>query len=595
MIAMEEDMLKKNKKMKLRSGVPPWIFIGAVVVLLPIFAFITFENINRQRANNVRLLLEKSAALIRSFEAGTRTGLMGNYFSGRQLQNLLAETALQRDIVYLTVVDTNGMVLAHNDISQLGKRYGRELNLKNISRSSGLKWRLRKRDDGKKIFEVVRRFSPTGGHLAETNALRMFRQLCRPYVTDWKNIGPAGYVIFVGLDMGPVQEAEKADIREAIIMTSVMLLAGFAGIILLFMTHNYRAARTSLSRIKAFSDNLVEHMPIGLIALDQKKKIASLNHVAEKIFCLSNKDVIGKDIGTFLPKELCEMIDTPEIRDRIIEKEVDCHPEGGRAIGLQVSATSHKDEDGAFGGYVLLFKDLTEVRALKKAVARSQRLASVGRLAAGVAHEIRNPLSSIKGFATYFKDRYQGIPEDQETADIMIQEVDRLNRVVGQLLEFARPVTVEKKSTDIRALVSNSIKLIEPQAAEKNISIRIDQDNNINNVFIDPDKINQVLLNLHLNAIESMEKGGTISVALKTHQSIGRVEIKVSDTGMGIEKKDLPNIFDPFFTTKSTGTGIGLAVVHNIVEAHNGQIKVESKPGQGSEFTVILPDGAERD
>ena len=116
-------------------------------------------------------------------------------------------------------------------------------------------------------------------------------------------------------------------------------------------------------------------------------------------------------------------------------------------------------------GYVILFKDLTEVRALRREIERSQRLASVGRLAAGVAHEIRNPLSSIKGFATYFKQRYQDVPEDRQTANIMIQEVDRLNRVVSQLLEFARPVTVSPKAASFKTILEDSLKLIERQAA----------------------------------------------------------------------------------------------------------------------------------
>ncbi len=583
-------MTKKSKGKRFWAGIPPWIFIGAAIVLFPIFIFITIENINRQRENSTRLLLEKGAALIRSFEAGTRTGLMGTQFSGRQLQSLLAETALQSDIVYLLVVNKYGVILAHNDLKKIGTIYGRELDLKKLSHSKDLKWRLREHSDGGRVFEVLRQFSPTGGHMAQNRALKMFQQLSRPHMSNWQNISPSGFVIFIGLDISSLEDAVEADTKQSVIMASIMLLIGFAGIIFLFLTQNYRAARASLSRIKAFSDNLVENMPIGLIAIDSNKKIASFNHFAESVFDFLHPGIIGKDAKEILPLELFLQIENPEIQGSVVEKEVDCHIGRGRVIPLEVSATLLNDENENFLGYVILFKDLSEIKALKKIIVRSQRLASVGRLAAGVAHEIRNPLSSIKGFATYFKERYQTVPEDQEIADIMIHEVDRLNRVVGQLLEFARPVVLSGKKTDIRALIEASLKLIENKAHEKDIKVEVSLSEQISKVIIDPDKINQVLLNLNLNAIESMEKGGILSVALLGRNGKNSMEIKISDTGAGISKKDLPNIFDPYFTTKPSGTGIGLAIVHNIVEAHNGEIKVQSREGEGTVFTILIPD-----
>ena len=161
------------------------------------------------------------------------------------------------------------------------------------------------------------------------------------------------------------------------------------------------------------------------------------------------------------------MLHTLDLETGIVEKEIDCRFRNGKKIPLEVSATLLHDDDQTFLGYVLLFKDLSEVRALRKEIVRSQRLASVGRLASGVSHEIRNPLSSIKGFATYFKERYHNKPEDQHIAKLMIQEVDRLNRVVGQLHEFARPITIARKPIQIKDFIADSLKLIERQAAER--------------------------------------------------------------------------------------------------------------------------------
>jgi len=273
----------------------------------------------------------------------------------------------------------------------------------------------------------------------------------------------------------------------------------------------------------------------------------------------------------------------------VIEKEIDCTLGENKVIPLEVSATLMNDENGMFLGYVLLFKDLSEVRSLRKEIARSQRLASVGRLAAGVSHEIRNPLSSIKGFATYFKERYHDVPENQQISNLMIQEVDRLNRVVGQLHEFARPITISKKPINVKTFLKNSLKLIERQALEENIKIQTDLAPEIDEIFIDPDRISQVLLNLYLNAVESVKNGGNLFIMLLKNEEKKRVEIRVSDTGTGISEDDLTHMFDPYFTTKASGTGLGLAIVHNIIDAHEGEIKVESRLGQGTTVTILLP------
>lgn len=570
------------------TGVPPWIFMGAVAVLFPIFAFMTLQNINRQKKNSMRLLAEKGAALIQSFEAGTRTG-MGMNWSGFQLQKLLAETVQQPDILYLLVTDINGIVMVHNNPARIGQVYGKGLDLKQIVRLDAVRWRIASTPGERKIFEVFRRLSPAGGPMRRRHGHMMMQLWLEQSGNPRLSITPAEFIVFVGLDMTPVEEAIKSDTRHAIIMGIILLLIGFSGIVLLFLAQSYRAARTSLSRIKAFSDNVVEHMPIGLVALDSHQHITSLNHVAGAVLSLQPDDAAGKAAKDVLPPELCNLLGSLDDNKGIIEKEIDCTLREDKKVPLEVSATLLNDESGTFLGYVLLFKDLSEVRSLRKEIARSQRLASVGRLAAGVAHEIRNPLSSIKGFATYFKERYYNIPEDKHISSLMIQEVDRLNRVVGQLHEFARPITISKKSIQIDNFIKDSLKLIERQASEANINIQTGFAPEINLAFIDPDRISQVLLNLYLNAIESMGTGGDLAVTVSTNVENLGIEIRVSDTGTGIDKDNLAHIFDPFFTTKASGTGLGLAIVHNIIEAHNGAINVESQKGQGTAFTICLP------
>jgi len=586
-------MTNKTKHKKSWIGVPPWVLIGAVAVLLPIFTFITIENINRQQEKSIQLLLEKGAALIRSFEAGTRFGMMGMQRGGFQLQRLLTETARQPDIVYLLVADINGTILAHNDLEEVGKRVKNQSDLAKISTADRIFWRQVTRPDGGSVFEVYRKFNPTrrpGGMRHGTMMRgRGFQESQNRQHMPPEPSGQSKRIIYVGLDMSSIVEAQKADIRHGIIMGVILLLVGFAGITLLFLLQSYRATRASLTRIKAFSDTVVENMPIGLIALDDQHRIASFNQIAESVLQLAYRDVIGKEAARILPQPLWAAMERAQNQNQVIEAEVDCRVKDGSVVPLEMGASILQDENDRILGTVLLFKDLSEVRSLRKEVARSQRLAAVGRLAAGVAHEIRNPLSSIKGFATYFKERYADSPPDQKTADIMISEVDRLNRVVGQLLEFAKPVPVSPKPTSLKNLVADSVRLIEHQAAEKNITVKTLNSARINEAFVDPDRLNQVLLNLYLNAIESMEPGGELTLKL-TQKDDNRIEIKVSDTGGGIAGEDLSHIFDPYFTTKSSGTGLGLAIAHSIMEAMGGQIGVESLPGHGTTISLTIPN-----
>jgi two-component system sensor histidine kinase HydH len=580
--------MKRNKKKTGRAagvGISPWLIIGATVILSLVFIFMTLDNINKQREHTLKIFVEKGDTLIRSFEAGVRTGFMGRQSDFFHLQKLLIETAQQPDIDFITVTDTKGIILADSDPSLLGETYGKELALERISRSSKIAWRLVPNPDGIDTFEVFRRFAPTERH---DRTLPDSVQDSSAWRADEKGGKQSlRQVIFIGLNVGPIETLRKDAMHNTILMAVLLLFIGISGIITFFLAQGYRSARISLSYIKAFSDNLVENMPVGLVALDNMGNIISCNKTAESILQIVARKVIGTDGGKILPQLLWEIVGVLKAAPGITEKEIDCPVSEGKIIPMEVIATALKEENGTFIGSVILFRDLTELRHLKEEIARNQRLASLGNLAAGVAHEIRNPLSSIKGFATYFKERYRHNPEDRDTADIMIQEVERLNRVISRLLEFSQPLTMEKAPILIQPLIRQTLKIIEGQAREKHVIISADLAD-IPEAVIDTDKIKQALLNLYLNAIEAMQEGGTLTVKL-FRLNDGAVNIIVSDTGAGIDKKDITHIFDPYFTTKPSGTGLGLSIVHKIIEAHDGDIMVASAPGEGTTISILLP------
>lgn len=555
--------------------VPPWVILGAVAVLVPLFAFFTWENVNRHREMSTRLLLEKGEAVIRSFEAGARAG-EGMAWGSFQLQKLLIETAQQPGVDYLVITDTEGRILADSDPGMVGGLYGNELDLETVHRQKAASWRIVETEGGTRTLEVYRRFAPRD----------------EPYGGFARKGAGASYLIFVGLDMAPVQAAHAQDTRNTIITGSVLLLIGFAGILSLFLALGYRSVRASLTRVQALSDSLVEHMPVGLVAVDQQERVMVLNATAERLLDRSEADLLGKPAQGILPRACLEVLRGIEPERPIVEKEFDCTIHEGRTVPLEMIAAVLKDDDGVMIGRIALLRDLSELRHLRREVERSQRLAAVGSLAAGVAHEIRNPLSSLKGFATYFRQRYGDVPDDAKMADIMIQEVDRLNRVITELLEFSRPMLLKKTETDAVALVRQVLDTIGGQVRKKGITVRADLPSGLPAFLIDPDRLTQVLLNLFLNAMAAMERGGVLSVDLSLQED-RTLRITVGDSGTGIRREDLGRVFDPYFTTKTSGTGLGLAIVHRIVEAHGGEIRLESEPGRGATFTVLLPPGGE--
>lgn len=231
---------------------------------------------------------------------------------------------------------------------------------------------------------------------------------------------------------------------------------------------------------------------------------------------------------------------------------------------------------------------MQEVRQLQDEIRRKEKLAAIGDLAAGVAHEIRNPLSSIKGFAKYFEGRSAPGSEEQELAKVMAKEVDRLNRVISELLALVRPADLRLQQADINEVIEHSLHLIRQDAERKNITLNYRAIGALPLVEIDPDHFTQALLNLYLNAIQAIGSDGLLEVGVEL---VGEEElhVTVSDSGKGIKPDDLAKIFNPYFTTKASGTGLGLTMVQKVIEEHQGTISVTSTPQTGTRFEMVIP------
>ncbi len=555
--------------MKFRAGFKgfsPWFILGVVAIIIPVIAVGTLDNIKKQRSGLTEVLLAQGAALIRSFEGSARAAA-GLNWGAFELQKLLVEMAQQPDLDYLLVVNSKGLILADSDPAMVGETYGGDLDLAGISRSAEVSFRIVTQTSGQETFEVFRRFSP--GEKGRDNPLAA---------------GEEGQVIFVGMNFEPIKKAREKEIAQTLTLTAVLVGIGVIGLILFMLTQAYRTARVSLSQAKAFAAVLIEHLPLGLLAFDREGNLATANREAARILQGDPAGRGGDTAGSLLPEGLANFLTAAQAasapQDAVITLREPFN------LTLETISAPLQDE-GGLRGNILLFRDITELERLRDEVARSRRLVSLGNLAAGVAHEIRNPLSSIKGFATYFRERLADSPPDVETAEVMIREVDRLNRVINELLEFARPRPPGMRSLNVSEVIGQAKEMMASLAKKKGIALNFQLPQEDLIIEGDPDQLKQVIWNLYLNALEATEPAGRIEVILKAEND--RIGITVADTGKGISGQDLPHLFDPYFTTKAAGVGLGLAIVHRIVEAHRGEIRAENRPEGGASFKVLLP------
>lgn len=570
----------------------PWIILGSTVILLFVIIVFAVQNSHREKQYMSQILSAKGAALIRAVEAGARAGMIGMMWGGQEIQRLLEETGRLPDVLYMAVVDRNSIVVAHSDPSKIGTPFRKDKKLIHLGPDLKENWEVVDLDGGGRSFEVHRHFRPLAsesgvGHHHMAQMMRRHGMGPVP-ADDWFAPQKRDQLLIVaGLDVNPFEAAIREDIRTSVVMSAIVLLTGFAGIVSLFWMHSYRAARRSQKDTSAFAEELVTHLPVGLIATDQAGRITFFNSAAETITGSSAEKLKGHRADDFLPAQLCGLKPSLDQGETVTDRETECTFADGRSVPLSISATRIINDVGRFLGQVLILRDLTEVRRLEADVRRQDKLAALGKLAAGVAHEIRNPLSSIKGLATFFADQFSDGSEAKTAAGVMIQEVDRLNRAVSELMDIAHPTDLNRQPTDLAALLTRSIQLVNQDAANQNVRVDLELADHICPVRIDPDRFNQCLLNLYLNGIQAMTGGGTLRVAcdMEDHRY---ARIRISDTGPGIAADHLGRIFDPYFTTKKNGTGLGLAVVHKIIDAHRAHLTVDSAPGKGTTMTIRL-------
>lgn len=591
-------MMSDNKTPYLNRSISPWVIIGVSVVLVGVVVTQAVMNYNREKKYMGQILSEKGAALIRSFEAGTITGMMGRMGNEAHLQTLLEETAAQEDISHIIIADQSGIVLAHNQEDKIGAPFTPPLSKGDAQPSVRPQWRTVKGQGSKDYFEVYKTFLPAlkghgrgkgrhmmGGHMGGSHqcAPGWIKGRSRQRLLDPEN-RPA---IFIGMDIEPFEHARKEDIQNSIISIVVISFLGLGGIVSLFWAQNHARSRRLLLDTRAFATELVTSLPMGIVAVDDAAKVIYVNETASILLGKKLDQIKGKKAVQVLPPFLLTRLDQVNKGGFVSEQELKLPSHTDGAIPLTVTITKIVGAQGNFIGHVFILKDLSQIRALELEIKQKEKLAAVGILAAGVAHEVRNPLSSIKGYATYFSSLFDPQSDNKKAANIMAEEVDRVNRVISELLEFARPIQLELKKTRIFELVDKALRLIKYEADPAGIKIISSVEPDLPKVEVDKDRLTQVLLNIFINAIQAMASGGSLTVNVKAMEN--RLQFEISDTGSGISAEDQANIFNPYFTTKKRGTGLGLAIAFKIIESHGGTITIESLKNKGTTFVISIP------
>lgn len=593
---MKNTEFKVSKPRKrLLFGLSPWLLVGVSAVLALAVLGLSLRNSERERLHSMQNFLDRAEALIWALEAGARTGMSGIQGRKSPLQPLIEETARQPGILYMAVVDTNGLILAHSNPDKIGTLIEAD-RLPPDSPEEANTCKLTKRPN-ETLFEVYRGFAPL-----RINYHQNFKMMGRrhgghgmmmmipPDASGLEQSKATSYA-FVGFDQQPFLEAFAADSRNNMLTGLLVALLGLGGCISLFWAHSYRSSRQKLKDTQAFASEVVTSLPLGLVASEPSGKIHMINSSALSLLHLQRDNVDGLRVNAIPGLDWDAITASLENKPKVHEQEMQLATPDGKKRPVSVSASQIRGDDGVFLGHLFILRDIAEMKKLQAELRKNERLTTLGNLAAGVAHEIRNPLSSIKGLATYIarKAHRDGeVSPEEEAAKTMIIEVNRLNGVVSELLEFARPSAITLSRANINEVIERALRLSESDLRSKKIQVRFHPNPDFSSVPINSERLTQALLNLFLNAIHAMHIGGELTVRLE-QRSDDDYALVISDNGEGMSKETLASLFTPYYTTKPSGTGLGLAIVHQIIEGHGGRIFVSSEQGKGSTFTLVLP------
>ena len=360
-----------------------------------------------------------------------------------------------------------------------------------------------------------------------------------------------------------------------------------------------RRLSQELEDVKNFTESIIQSIGSGIIITEMDDTITYINRAGERILGYSKDELIGKSFSIFALRErqsiIHSLLNNPDDLDTRKEGWMRRKDQIEFPVGFTIN--NHLSVRGEMIGKIVIFRDLTNLNKIQEEILRMDRLVSLGKLASGIAHELRNPLAGIKTTAQALGEELSRDDPKREYLNRITKEIDRLNELLKTFFSFAKPQQLNLVHCDIKAIINEIIPFLIKEIAEKGIHFVETYPPQLPKIKVDKNQMYQVFLNLFLNAIQAMPNGGELKIEVSPVISSSLdglkkklIKIIISDTGTGIPTNIVHKIFDPFFTTKPRGIGLGLSITYQIIKKHGGTIKVESQLEKGTSFVINLPE-----
>ncbi|MDE7241558.1 ATP-binding protein [Desulfovibrio sp.] len=552
----------------------------------------------RERAQMLAAIHGRADSLVWALEGSARF-LDGRHTGAGGLERLVAEVARQPGVAWIAITDAAGRILADSNPELAGAALYTPEEMRRLA--PGTVTRGRFSPDDPSVYETWRLFAPA--RLRGAPGRHGRAGLSRP-------AGEGLGCVFVALDVTGMEDHLAELALQLWIMAGIVLVAAEAVAALVLLFRRYRSSRRLLADAEALAAQVVRNYPAGLLVLDRAGKVRLSNARARALLGMEGEAAsLPRDAaaGLELDALLAELAGGAELICRELElwrpkgDPVPVELTAARLYGSQGGGKAHGGAEVL--GYLFALRDMGEIRGLERKLRQHERLSALGKLAAGLAHEIRNPLSSVRGYATYLTERLRNDPLGHATGELLIEETARLDRVLADLLSLARPRDLAPGPVHLGDVLSRVVAVAAPDAAAKGVRLAAVLPEGGGDVAsVDADRLMQAVLNLVINAIQATDAGGEVEVALEPAPKQGEDaasdaaspgwRIRVRDTGCGMARETAAQIFTPYFTTRATGTGLGLAIARQIVEQHGGAISVSTLPGHGTTMTIELPGAA---
>ncbi|RPI68645.1 MAG: PAS domain-containing protein [Ignavibacteriales bacterium] len=495
-------------------------------------------------------------AIVVNLDAASFLEFRKNIGIGKILQTMTKHHGIE----YIILQDTIGILAASETIDTIDALVDSDFLKQALGRDSVYSRLLEL--SGTEIYEVVKRFE------MDDEVIGIYR---------------------LGVSLDDVRNVEDRMLRRLIIISAILAAISIIVLSIIFTTQNLKTVSDEYKKFKTLASSVLENMSEPVIVTDNKKIITLFNKAAEQQFRINRNEAVGKNILNFRENILSLIpahFSLNNKEPKYFEKEILINQTPKYLLfSLSYIVGEAKDAES----FIIVIKDLTEIKHLEEEASKNEKLMAMGELASGVAHEIRNPINSIGMIAQRLNLEFTPSSNKSEYEDItnvLRNEVDRINRIVSQFLNYAKPLTLKLQDIDLKKFFDEIKYLFEGQAKLKNINFIIQSDESKNFRF-DPDLIKQALMNIVQNALDAINKNGYLK--LYYYQHIDNLVIEIKDNGRGIPGDIQRRIFDLYYTTKKEGNGLGLSIAQKIIAQHNGSIRLTSNVNEGTTFKIILP------